>query len=180
MNGNDGTERRHCRGKNKKGDACKAAPLKDSGWCSAHDPNRPDETRFGSPQQAGRAGSSPKPRTLRLMEVLAERALERIDEVVGAFFEGLTAERAVVGGSGESAELELVPDEALRLRAAEAIFDRLVGKPRQAVEHMSEGGGPVMHAAIPTDDERVAEVTAILAETPGALPAPTLNGSEPS
>jgi hypothetical protein len=47
--------------------------------------------------------------------------------------EALDAERPIVVGNGAHAAVELHPDCDMRVRAANAILDRLYGKPTQAI-----------------------------------------------
>jgi hypothetical protein len=56
--------------------------------------------------------------------------------------EALEAERAIVVGVGEGAYVEKVPDIDLRIKAANAIFDRVHGKPTSYVA--GEEGSPAV------------------------------------
>src|SRR4051794_8466010 len=115
---------RSCSGTTKKGAPCKATPRRDTGRCNAHSPKEVQESAgFGGAQEgAGR------PRLPRPHEVLRERVEARVDELVEAYFDALEAEKVVVVGSGEFAEAEKHPDHALRLKAADALLDRVYGK----------------------------------------------------
>lgn len=148
--------KRQCKGETKAGKPCKAAPLHDGEYCSAHDPNLPDETRFGSPVQAGRAGASPKPHRQRVVDVIRERIEEHIDDVLRPLFEALDADRGVVVGSGENAMLEHVPDWDARLRAVREVLDRAYGRPKQALEHTGPEGGALAHEVILDAESREA------------------------
>ena len=107
-----------CEGTNRAGDPCRAAPLRDSRWCSAHDPQRPAAIRFGSREQAAEAATGVQRRTPSLTEKLRERVERESDAVLAPHFEALDA--------GENVEL--------RMRAAERLLDRVFGRPRQAME----------------------------------------------
>jgi len=113
---------RRCQGTNRAGDPCGAAPLTGSRWCSAHDPQRPAATRFGSREQAAEAATGVQRRTPSLTEKLRERVEQESDRIIDPYFEALDA--------GESAEL--------RMRAATALLDRVFGRPRQALELAAE------------------------------------------
>jgi hypothetical protein len=87
---------------------------------------RPDEDRFGSSAWSAHADSSPKPRVPRFVDVLAEKIDQLAEEVAQTYIDVLYAQKAVAVRSEGVTELRMVPDYALRLRAAEAIHDRLV------------------------------------------------------
>lgn len=107
---------RRCQATNRAGDPCRAAPLRDSQWCGAHDPQRPAATRFGSREQAAEAATGVQRRTPSLTEKLRERVEQESDRIIDPYFEALDA--------GENAEL--------RMRAAERLLDRVYGRPRAA------------------------------------------------
>lgn len=132
-----------CAGSNAKGEPCKAWPLSGSRFCAAHDRNLPDGHRFGSPEWSARAGASEKPRALKLTEELNRQVEEKAALIVDALFEALLADKGVTVGHGDDAFVEVVPDHAVRLRAIAELFDRAVGKPRQAIEHTGDNGGPI-------------------------------------
>lgn len=56
------------------------------------------------------------------------------EQVAQTYIDALNAEKQILVRSNGKTAIHMVPDYALRLRAAEAIHDRWVGKPRQAVE----------------------------------------------
>lgn len=58
--------------------------------------------------------------------------------------DALAAERAVVVGGGDGTSVQMVPDIDMRLKAANAIFDRVHGKPTSFVS--GEDGGPAVVA----------------------------------
>jgi hypothetical protein len=131
--------KRRCKGLNKQGEPCKAAPLKDRDVCLAHaEPELREKTGFVPDN-----GKGGRPRQPRPTELLREKMLELIDPAVDAIRDALEAERAIVVGSGEHAEVELVPDHPVRTRAAQEVFDRTAGKPAQAVEVTGADGGAV-------------------------------------
>lgn len=160
--------KRRCQGTTKAGKPCKAAPLKDGAYCCAHDRTRSDDDRFGSPAWSSRAGASPKPHVPKLIEALAAKVEEHAEQLVQAYIDALAADRGVVVGFGENAELELVPDYAMRVRAADAIYDRLLGKPRQQTEISGPEGGPIELDA-PSDHTERATRAALLLRDAGVL-----------
>jgi hypothetical protein len=85
-----------------------------------------------SGNRAGRPRMDPEVR--RMLEAKTRDAVQKLIDC-------LEAERAVVRGFGESAEVEMVPDYDLQLKAANAILDRAYGKPSQVVT--GEDGGPI-------------------------------------
>jgi hypothetical protein len=161
---------RKCRGTNKRNEPCRAGPLKGGDHCAAHDPNRPDADRFGSSVQAARAGASDKPRVPKLTEVLTRRVEAEAEAIVGALFEGLdaTSGMAIRVGRGVD-EIVDVPDYGTRLRAAQLIFDRMLGRPKQQTEITGAEGGPLEVATlIRPDPERAQQVGKMLRDV-GAL-----------
>lgn len=137
---------RRCTGTTKRGNPCKAAPLRDRETCLAHadGPTR-TSTGFGEGPRPGR------PRAPRVVDVIRERIEADAEPVIGALWNGLTAERAVVVGSGEYATVEYVPDHDIRIKAARELLDRGYGRPVQALEHAGAGGGPIEHASLDLD-----------------------------
>lgn len=138
-------ERRRCSGLNKRGEPCGAFPLKTGDYCRAHDPNLPDEVRFGSSVQAGVAGGSPKPRYINLREALEREIEANAERIVGAQLEALEATRVTV--NEETGEVHVHPDYATRLRAGDTITTRALGKPTQLTEVSGVDGGPVQIAS---------------------------------
>jgi len=113
---------RRCHATNTRGDPCRAAPLRDSQWCSAHDPQLPAAIRFGSREQAAEAATGVQRRTPSLTEKLRERVERESDAVLAPYFEALDA--------GENVDL--------RMRAAERLLDRCFGRPRMVMEPAAE------------------------------------------
>ncbi len=136
--------KRRCKGTNKAGERCGAAPLKGSDYCRAHDPKRPDGDRFGSPEQAAAAGASEKPRVPKLTEVLQRRVEEEAEQIIGVLFEGLEASRGITLrlGGGQDTLVE-TPDHTARIAAARELFDRAIGRPKQALEHSGPDGDAI-------------------------------------
>jgi hypothetical protein len=136
--------KRRCHGKTRAGKACRRAPSRGRRYCPAHDPTLAEVERFGSPEQAARAGAAPKPRAPKLREALAAKVEERAEEIIAAYVEALAATRGVIVRIGDGQD-ELVerPDHAARVRAADALLDRVHGRPKQQTEISGPDGGPV-------------------------------------
>lgn len=118
MSDDESMSYRHCHAVNRAGDPCRAAPLTGSQWCSAHDPQLPAASRFGSTVQASEAATGVQRRTPSVAEKLRQRVEAEADAVLAPFFQAL----------GAGADVEL------RMRAASALLDRVYGRPRQATE----------------------------------------------
>jgi hypothetical protein len=152
---------RRCTGKTKAGTRCKARPLKGTERCAAH-PLSPAFTRFGSPEQASAAGKlGGRPRLPRPHERLREIVEAELEDWLAPYREALEAQRAIVVGTGDDAELELVPDHRVRMRATREVLDRVYGRPRivSELEVSGPGGDPIRLEAMPdlsklTLDER--------------------------
>jgi hypothetical protein len=130
---------RRCTGTTRSGTPCKATPRGDTGLCNAHSPKETqDFAGFGGPQ----AGAG-RPRKPRVVDVIRERIEQDMEPVIAALVDALSADRGVVVGAGESAELELLPDHAARIAAARELLDRAYGRARQALEVTGEDGGPI-------------------------------------
>lgn len=140
--------RRRCKATTKRNTPCMAAPLKDQDVCLAHaDEEVRISTDFGYGPRPGRP-PNPKP-----VEVLREKIENDIEKWLAPYEEALRAERGVVVGNGPEAHVELVPDIPTRMKAADAVLDRIYGKAKQATEITGAGGGPVetAPAAIPEE-----------------------------
>lgn len=131
--------KRRCTGTRKDGKPCGANPLKDRDTCLAHSDAKTRES-VGFVANNGLQG---RPRRPRVIDRLIQRIDENIDEIIGVYFDGLRAERAVVVGNGPQAYLDLVPDYTERRHSADALLDRGHGKPRQLTEITGEDGGPI-------------------------------------
>lgn len=124
-------------------------------------------------EKVGFGGSQPgagKPKRPTVTAVLRERVEAKVEEIVDVIFDGLGAEKPVVVGNGPSASMEMVPDYAVRLRAAADALDRVYGKPKQTTEIAGPGGQPI-EIAPPRNPQRARDVSRILADA-GALPPP--------
>jgi hypothetical protein len=130
------TQRRRCTGRTKAGKPCKAPALRGRKHCRAHDPAVPDADRFGSPEQAARAGAlGGRPRKSRVVDVLREQVEADAERWLRPLERALDAER-----DGE-------PDHSVRLRAVAAVLDRVAGRPRLEPDPSdeSEGGEEGVH-----------------------------------
>jgi hypothetical protein len=162
-----------CKAEKKRGGPCGAAALKGREYCRAHDPATPPAARFGTSEQATAAGKQGgRPRNPRPAEVLRERIEDRIDAILDPLFDGLTAERAVVVGTGPGARLEMVVDHPTRLSASREIMDRVEGRPTAKaaiagqVEHKDRKGAQ-LDAAIEAELARLVESAEVENDQPG-------------
>lgn len=161
-----------CAGKNRAGEPCGANPLKEPDaegryWCSAHSPEVSDSERFGHGDQqrhASRLGGEAlkRPRVVDLLREKLEEDLE--EEVLQVFKEAVTAKKAVVVRDAEGNErVEFVTDHETRMRAADRLFDRAYGKPKQVTELTGADGGPLEIEAPVDALDRSTQAAALLA-----------------
>ena len=80
------------------------------------------------------------PAVKEMLRGLTPKAAQRLGEA-------LDAERTIVVGSGDGATTITTPDHDVRMRAANAIFDRLHGKPAQTIAG-EEGGAAVFNVVV--------------------------------
>lgn len=163
------TPARTCAGTNKQGNPCKSTAVGESGFCRAHDESLPPEQRFGTPEQAGIAGASPKPHVPGVIEEMRRQVESRIDEVLAPYFEALTGAQLTTTHEGEVVVSD-VADLAARIAAAERLLDRVYGRPKQATELSGTGGGPLVLAGA-SDDELRNVAAAIAAKRAAEAPA---------
>ena len=109
---------RHCEGTNRAGQPCRAAPLRDGQWCSAHEPKLPAAIRFGSSEQAAGAATGVDRRTPSVTEQMRERVEAEAEAILAPYFEALA----------EGQDIEQ------RMRAAERLLDRVFGRPKQSTQ----------------------------------------------
>lgn len=181
-----------CAGTTKKGQPCKARPLKDQATCLAH---ADEETRasvsFGGPRAGALGGRPRNPRPSEIARQLIERnelvlqrpywrtlgydvelgpegpyLVEMVDEETGK----------PVGGAklfGESKDgvvkVSSHDDLGAMITAAEKLQDRVYGRPKTTTE-ISGPEGQAIEVELPTQDAWHAEVAAVLAAS-GALGA---------
>lgn len=128
---------RQCKGRTKAGKRCKAHPLHDTDFCISHSDRATQASLGFGGSENGRIGGYSR-RVPKLRELLTAEVEERAEEIIEKLFKGLTAERAVVVGTGPKAHVEIVPDDELVLKTVREIFDRADGRPTQRVEAESE------------------------------------------
>lgn len=129
--------KRRCEAMTKRGTRCRAAPLKEGSYCSAHDPDRPDAERFGSPEQAKAAAlGGGRPRLPAALEILRDRIEDDIDRWLQPIEEALVAEKPLLMWDADASKhvIEYVPDLPTRLRAVEIVLNRVYGRPRELIE----------------------------------------------
>lgn len=134
-------------------------------WCRSHAPqewlDRLGIKRFGGPTSTSGANSGVKRRVSNPHRIMREMVEEKIIDFLKPYMEALTAEKEVVVGHGRSAHVVRVPDHRARMQAAESLFDRVYGKPKQ--QTVLEGSVAFEPTKVPTDKDRELEVAQILA-----------------
>lgn len=150
--------KRDCEGTNRRGRPCSAAAVRaekgDPRYCLSH---QPEETR----EALGFGGSQPgagRPRNERPLDLARQLVIDNAHAFLRPYLRtlGLDFDDAgqVVpspdGGAvlvGRDKEGGVFPsdveDLGAKIAAAERLFDRVFGKPRQALEHTGEDGGPI-------------------------------------
>ena len=127
-------------------------PLRGGDFCLAHDEVSRDSVRFGGPQPG--SGRPRVPRSTALQRELVER---HAVAVVRPYFRALglgidedgnlkqLARGAIVVGRDKEGGVHAstVEDLGAQIAAAEALLNRVYGRPRQALEHTGAGGGPI-------------------------------------
>lgn len=154
-------DRQKCAGTNKSGKPCGCYAMRGDEFCLSHgDQERKESAGFGGSQpNAGR------PRNPRAVDVLRERIEADVDRVLKPLFDALEAEQAMVVGHGRNAHLEMVPDDRIRIVAANALLDRGYGKPRQSIAHTGPDDGPV-NVRVALDDEQRKALSDVLRGRP--------------
>lgn len=186
--------KRNCKGTTRKGEPCKANPLKPGtiidgvmalgDYCRTHDEDLPASSKLHAtrtPEQMGGRPKNPKPSEIarRLIE-RNELALQRpywrslgYDVVIGS-----DGPELVDGDApkiyGESKDGDIVVSELddldAMVNAAEKLQDRVYGRPKQATEISSPDGGAVVLIA-PADATVKSRKAAELLRDAGALDA---------
>jgi hypothetical protein len=165
--------KRPCDGTNRRGAPCGAAAVGaergDPRYCLSHQPAEVRESLgFGGPQPgAGR------PRNQRPINLARELVVEHAHEFLRPYLRTLGLDfdaagqvvKATGGGAvlvGRDKEGGVFPsdveDLGAKIAASERLFDRVFGKPRQALEHTGDDGGPIrteggLDLRLLTDDE---------------------------
>lgn len=144
--------KRRCRGTTKKGKPCRAAALKGTDRCIAHSDKAVQvEMGFGGPENGAKGGAAT--RRPRVIERMRERVEEDIEKIIAPYFDAI--ENAIVTATHEG---QVIPSEVAdlgaRIKAAEALLDRVYGKPRQVTEVSGPDGGAVPIQGL--DDPEVA------------------------
>jgi hypothetical protein len=145
---------RRCTGTTRKGTPCKSPPLKDSDTCLSHSGAVSCGSVGFTPHAGARGGRPRVPRSTELQRQLVE---EHAWAVVRPFFRtlGLDVDEhgnvtrldrgAILVGRDKDGGVHTstVEDLGAQIAAAEALLNRVHGKPRQALEHTGAGGGPI-------------------------------------
>jgi hypothetical protein len=154
---------RHCKGTNKQGKPCKAPPLNDSGRCISHSPTEIQASLgFGGIENSrlgGKGRHQPIPVAQKLVEdnvaVLLEPYFRTLGYEVVVDDDDARLERIEDGGAKlygtqqRSGEIVVSKhdDIGAMQNAAEKLFDRVYGKPRQQTEISGPGGTPIQVAS---------------------------------
>lgn len=120
-----------------------------NGLCIAHDPEQA-EAAAESRRAGGLAKRQPRARDV-LRDELERVAREQAPQLLGVFTEALRAEKYVAAGPFKT---ELVPDHLVRMKAADSVLDRALGRPGSTLELSGADGGPITLAALLADDAR--------------------------
>ena len=115
--------------------ASHAPVLGESVYCFTHDPER----RVDAEEARRRGGEATRKRSVP--DVLRERVEAEADEWLQPYRD--LRDNAVLTFTHQGEIVAQVPDYAARVRASEMVFDRVYGKPRQALEHSSDEGKPL-------------------------------------
>lgn len=168
---------RACKGTTRAGAPCKSPPLNDGEFCLSHAPAEVRES-VGFIPDNGKGG---RPRLPKPTEVARQLIEQNIATVLAPHFRTLGYELVIEGGEvsliesgvggakvyGTSKDGDVVmsdyDDLGAMLTAAEKLLDRVYGRPRQAVEHTGEAGGPIQVAAFDLTRLDAEEKRALLA-----------------
>ena len=175
---------RRCTAPTKSGKPCGAYPLKDSDppRCLAHaDAETRRSVGFVSDNGLGGRPKLPKPTELarQLVERHAAAVLRPHFKALGLLLADDGTVTPLPNGAihvhqGEATKIE---DLGAQIAAARELLDRVYGKPKQAVEHTGQDGGPIrQEVRVPSEQEWHADVARVLADA-GALEAHAGNGN---
>lgn len=141
-------------------------------FCMNHLPEKFYEggyPRFGGRTSTSGLNEANKRNTHKPLTMMRQMVEEQVRDILQPYIDGLSATKHVVVGNGKFARAMEVPDTRARIQAAEALFDRVYGKPKQTTE--LQGGIEQKIIEVPQTKERQTEVARILAEA-GAVPDP--------
>ena len=175
--------KRQCKGTTKKGRPCKSPPLKGTDFCLSHSGA---DTRRKVQFVGGQPGSG-RPRLPTPSEVARKLIEENIVVILRPHFHALGYDVEVTGQGiglvkldgggaklyGESRDGVVrasdFEDLGAQIAAADKLWDRIYGRPKQSTEVTGPDGGPIEHdhVGIPTSQDFQSGVAAVLA-TAGA------------
>jgi hypothetical protein len=190
-----------CSATSRKNEPCGMPPLKKRAstngkpYCIAHHPDVSDEEKYRHRSMGGKANASryPKPHELlrRIVEARPDAFIRPHLEALGLeveFKDSDDPERAgqvdievhevgdgaVLFGVSKDGDVVISGHKDLEAqqRAAERLFDRVYGKPKQADKVHGSHDEPDPPAIIPYDEQRQSEVAEILASTGVQASAP--------
>lgn len=124
-------------------------PATADGLCVNHSPAH-RELIAAARAAGGTASAKPRARDV-LREELERVAREQAPALLGVYTDAMQAEKWVATGPFKT---EAVPDHAIRLKAADSVLDRALGKPGSTLELSGADGGPITLAALLADDAR--------------------------
>lgn len=116
-----------------------------------HDPER-REIAAASQVAGGKARRQPRARDVLVAE-LERIAREQAPKILAAYTDALDATKLQAIGF----QVVETPDHALRMRAADSVLDRAIGKPGSTLALTGPDGGPITLAAALADDARDTE-----------------------
>jgi hypothetical protein len=123
---------RACDGKTRDGSPCRNPVGENGRQCRQHDPKTAALARVDSARGV-------EVRKRPITEAIERRVARDPDAVIAPMWDALEATKSYV----TNGELVTVPDHATRIKASEAIADRLEGKAAQRTEITGAGGGPL-------------------------------------
>lgn len=145
----------------------KTGKLYRAATCYAHLPPKIQEMFEAKPvggKIPGNGGARKRPTPNTVLKQIFE---QEVTTWIKPYLEALKAEKPIVVGNGRHARVQMVPDHRTRQNAAEAIWDRLYGKPKQQTEFSGEV--EITSVEVPKSKDRALEVAQILAAA-GAVP----------
>lgn len=134
--------------------------MKDRKTCVGHlDKEEKEELGFGGSQEG-----SGRPKNPRVIDSLRDRVEQMTNDIVQVYVDAAQATLTVMKVHQGEIKVVEVPDHAMRLKAVEALNDRVYGKPKQVSEITGPEGGPIEHVGIPDSNEFKIATAKILEE----------------
>jgi hypothetical protein len=149
---------RQCTATSKRtGKRCRCAAMHGYERCPTHNALLPADARFGSRVQAREAATGVERRYPRLRETIEKEVEERAQAIVGAAIESLQATSLTVDREGDE---HVHPDHLTRLRAADTLMQRALGRPssEQTIHTDVQAVVVGLNGADPEIRERISEL----------------------